>query len=300
MKRSLSDRFCFTVGFLLSFVFHILMVIVSLAFFENSEARALKPTEVFTVTLEPGKVLGGVSQVPVGEQQEKVSPPPGESQELDDSSAPEPEKKLTTPSVVEDPEKILEEQKKKEAARLKEDAEKKKALDDRKKKEEEEKKKKAAEEAKKKLEDEKKNKDTERKQRNKRLQDAIRRATKRYEGESTDAGGQGFGAARTGGKGMGGGTLASIEFIAYRNQLTQHIKGGWHWIPTQQVYRAHVSVTMLPDGVVRDARVLESSGDSSFDESGVRAVYKASPLPVPPSGLFEQFREFTITFDSTE
>lgn len=296
MKRTLSDRFCFVTGFLLSFVFHLIAVIVSLAFFENSEARALKPTEVFTVTLEPGKVLGGLSQVPVGEQQEKVTPPPSGSQETTDSSdidSPEPEKKLTTPSVVDDPEKILEEQKKKEAERLKKDAAEKKAIEDSKKK-------KAAEEAKKKLDDEKKKKDDERKQRNKRLQDAIRRATKRYEGESTDAGGQGFGAARTGGKGMGGGTLASIEFIAYRNQLTQHIKGGWHWIPTQHVYRAHVSVTILPDGVVRDARILESSGDSSFDESGVRAVYKASPLPVPPSGLYEQFREFTITFDSTE
>jgi hypothetical protein len=43
--------------------------------------------------------------------------------------------------------------------------------------------------------------------------------------------------------------------------------------------------------------IVESSGNSLFDDSAERAVRKASPLPVPKDpGVFKQFRSFSLEF----
>ncbi|SMG67316.1 protein containing TonB, C-terminal domains [methanotrophic bacterial endosymbiont of Bathymodiolus sp.] len=43
--------------------------------------------------------------------------------------------------------------------------------------------------------------------------------------------------------------------------------------------------------------IIESSGNSLFDDSAERAVRKASPLPVPKDpGVFKQFRSFSLEF----
>jgi len=45
--------------------------------------------------------------------------------------------------------------------------------------------------------------------------------------------------------------------------------------------RCQVEITLLTSGAVADVRVLRSSGNPVFDESVLRAVRKASPLPLP-------------------
>ena len=120
-----------------------------------------------------------------------------------------------------------------------------------------------------------------------------------YSGESANAGGSGFGAANLGGKGMGGGTLASAEFIAYMNALEHHIKSNWRWgLPTPRVLRAQVLIFILPNGVVKSANISASSGNQKFDDSVLRAVHKASPVPPASPKLYQRFREVRITFDS--
>jgi colicin import membrane protein len=59
-----------------------------------------------------------------------------------------------------------------------------------------------------------------------------------------------------------------------------------------------VSVRLIPGGdVVPDSvRVIQSSGNTAFDQSVVAAVNQASPLPVPSGAVFERFREFNFTF----
>lgn len=58
-----------------------------------------------------------------------------------------------------------------------------------------------------------------------------------------------------------------------------------------------VTVRLIPGGEVIDARVTTSSGDPIFDRSVESAVYKASPLPLPPDpALFEYFRELNFIF----
>ena len=44
----------------------------------------------------------------------------------------------------------------------------------------------------------------------------------------------------------------------------------------------------------------KSSGYPDFDESVVKAVELASPLPVPEGKLFETFRSFPIVFSPTD
>jgi hypothetical protein len=61
------------------------------------------------------------------------------------------------------------------------------------------------------------------------LESQYQRAMQRYLGESTDAGGQGFGAARIGGSGMGGGVVKPPEFFQYRALLIREVKSGWQW-----------------------------------------------------------------------
>jgi TolA protein len=59
---------------------------------------------------------------------------------------------------------------------------------------------------------------------------------------------------------------------------------------------ALVNVKLEPDGQVisNQVAILQSSGDPSFDQSVVAAIYDASPLPVPSGRDFEPFRDFDL------
>ncbi len=59
-----------------------------------------------------------------------------------------------------------------------------------------------------------------------------------------------------------------------------------------------VRVRLIPGGEVSDVRVVVSSGDALFDRSVETAVYKASPLPLPPDAvLFDKyFRDLNFIF----
>jgi colicin import membrane protein len=285
----------FRKGYILSFLLHFGAVLFFMFGDFSPSAANLAPGEVYTVTIEGGDRIGGISQVPLEDtKQPKVLPniqeplPQAEktiaSDKLQESAVIEQKRK------VEEDRKKAEEKNKTEEESAKKLAEKKKLEEQRKLEE-----KKKAEEEKKQAE--KKKAEEEKRLRDKKLMEAISRATN-YKGESAAAGGQGLGAARLGGKGMGGGTPASMEFIMYRNALEQHIKSGWRWLPGADRLVARVEFSMLPDGTVQTAQVIGSSGSSSFDEAALRAVYKASPLPVPPRALEGQFRVVTITFDS--
>lgn len=293
------ERVPYLIGFLISFISHLLIVVIVVIVLEARAASAIRAPEVFSVTLEGGEMLGGLSQVPKEEQKTpKVLPNVPTAEETPQVEATK-KIEIDKPTVVDEVKKKEEENKKKAEEQKKAEEKKKeeqKKLSEKQKKEEEAKK---AAEAKKKEADEKKQKELEKGERERRIRQAVERAKGReYTGESANAGGEGFGAAQRGGKGMGGGTLASPEFIAYMNALEEHIKAGWRWgLPTEERLQAQVLVVILPNGVVQDARVSRSSGNAKFDESALRAVFKASPVPPPPQTLYDKFREVRITFD---
>ena len=58
-----------------------------------------------------------------------------------------------------------------------------------------------------------------------------------------------------------------------------------------------VEVRLIPSGEVIDAQIVRSSGNAAFDRSVEAAVFKASPLPVPPDpDVMEQFRTLRFEF----
>jgi colicin import membrane protein len=58
----------------------------------------------------------------------------------------------------------------------------------------------------------------------------------------------------------------------------------------------------LPDGSVQNVELRKESGVTLFDQSALRAVQAASPLPIPEDReLFNrQFRQFEFTFTAAE
>jgi colicin import membrane protein len=131
----------------------------------------------------------------------------------------------------------------------------------------------------------------------KRLQAALQR----YLGESSDGGGKGFGAARVGGNAMGGGVVRPPEFFVYEKIVRQRIKEAWRWYDTNSTLITVIAFEIEPDGVIKNVRLVKTSGDSNYDESVMRAAMKASPLPAPPRSVYEQyFKSVRITFDPRE
>ncbi len=58
-----------------------------------------------------------------------------------------------------------------------------------------------------------------------------------------------------------------------------------------------IRVGLIPSGDVMSVVVLKGSGNQLFDDSAERAVFKASPLPVPKDPkVFSKFRSFTFVF----
>lgn len=271
-------------------------------------ARSNEPPiqQVFSVTLEGGANLGGISQAPK-EGAKKILTPDAKQSEPEppsDPATPPPEKvdgkippsepqlkDIKTPSAVEEDrlaklrkleeeKKKLEEKKKAEEAKKKAELEKKKAEEEKKKEEE--------------------NKKKEKQERDKKLSETLQKLKEKYEGESANAGGKDFGAAVIGGKGMGGGTLTSLEKLAYSNRLQAHVKQGWRWLNTSQRLVTKIQATLAQDGAILDSRIIQSSGNSNFDDSVIRAVEKASPVPAPPVDLYAEFKVVVFTFDSSE
>jgi TonB family protein len=70
----------------------------------------------------------------------------------------------------------------------------------------------------------------------------------------------------------------------YVDQMLSLIRGKWLRPPLGGGIEATVHFQIRRDGVVSDVRIVTSSGYSSFDLSGLRAVQAASPLPPLPKG----------------
>lgn len=264
-----------------------------------------KQPVIYSVTIEGGKTLGGMSQVPKDDKKAPIAPPknvqeapaapktePVKKEEVAKDEKKEEEKAKEVEdaevSLQEKKEKEEEEKKKKEAEVKKADEEKK--AREKKAKDEEVKKKEAQAKA---VADAKKAKEQGAAAVNKNYQAAIQR----YLGESSDAGGKGFGAARIGGSGMGGGQVRPPEFFIYKKVLEEHIKAGWRWHNTSMALVTQVIIDIEADGRIRNVTLAQSSGNSEFDESVVRAIQKSSPVPRPPTTVYQWFRSVRMTFD---
>lgn len=129
---------------------------------------------------------------------------------------------------------------------------------------------------------------------NKRLTDAVQRNLK---AQALGTPSTGFGAARLGGKAVGGAAIPP-EVMTYKATISKKIKSGWVWPDPEAVYIAKVLMTINPDGQISDIQITKGSGNSAFDKSVIAAIKKANPLPPPPSKYYEEFKKVSFTFDA--
>ena len=90
------------------------------------------------------------------------------------------------------------------------------------------------------------------------------------------------------------------EVAKYKGLIKSQITRNWIFPASyQKGMKCKVLVRLIPSGDVVSVRIIQSSGNSAFDNSVEMAVNKASPLPVPKSssGLFDHFREVEFVFD---
>lgn len=262
------DPFAF--GLTVSVALHIVVLVLCLV--ELGSGRTFQAPEiVYSVTLEGGKTLGGIAQV-ARQNSAAVAPPKNVSAAAETAAdVAEPEvvrlktAEVKNPPPKKAPVKAEPVKKKSEVKPVAEKAKPKPAAPTR------------AE-----------------------IDKDYQKAMQRYLGESTEAGGQGFGAGRIGGSGMGGGVLRPPEFFTYRQVLRDSIRRGWKWYDSRAALVTQVTFDIAVDGTISNVAVSGSSGNDEFDQSVLRAVYKASPLPPPPTSVYSDFRSVRLSFDPRE
>ncbi|MCZ6907959.1 MAG: energy transducer TonB, partial [Deltaproteobacteria bacterium] len=96
--------------------------------------------------------------------------------------------------------------------------------------------------------------------------------------------------------GRGGGILKGLEFLIYRARMLYKIKERWTWVGKNSDLEVTVRFGIQENGEVVKLRIVEASGDPSYDESVIRAVRKASPLPPTPVVYRKDFMDVELTF----
>jgi colicin import membrane protein len=141
--------------------------------------------------------------------------------------------------------------------------------------------------------------------RNRLIQAAVERVKQRAKkakdekSEVKEAGvGSGKGQVAVGPKrdGREGGMLKGVEFLIYRNRMLQLIKERWTWAGKRTDLEVTVRFGILENGEVVRLRVVDASGDPSYDDSVIRAVSRASPLPPAPESYRNDFMNVELTF----
>ena len=136
------------------------------------------------------------------------------------------------------------------------------------------------------------------------IQAAVERAKNRTEnpqkssqGDVISTGpGEGEGAAALGPGGRGGGVVKGMDFIIYQNRMFDTIKQNWAWIGQRSDVKVVVRFGIKESGEIVGLKVVQPSGDWSYDESVLRAVKKSSPLPPPPEPYRKDFADVQVTF----
>jgi len=137
------------------------------------------------------------------------------------------------------------------------------------------------------------------------LQSAVDRAKARGEsGQKTSKGevlssgtGEGVGAASLGQGGRGGaGVVKGIDFVIYQNRMLSTIKENWAWPGQRSDLKVVVHFGIKENGEIFGLKIVQPSGDPSYDESVLRAVKKSNPLQAPPESYRKDFADVEISF----
>jgi periplasmic protein TonB len=94
------------------------------------------------------------------------------------------------------------------------------------------------------------------------------------------------------GVGISENTVLGARFGAYADLLRQRITAAWQrngLDPRSQHDPAVISLVIMQNGSVRDIQLTQTSGNPAIDNSALRALYQANPLPPLPPGLGSSF-----------
>ncbi len=135
------------------------------------------------------------------------------------------------------------------------------------------------------------------------IQSAVERAKNRTDsgqkaskGEVISSGtGEGEGAAALGKGGRGGGVVKGMEFVIYQNRILSTIKTNWVWVGQRSNLRVVVRFNIKENGEIFGLKVVQASGNPSYDDSVIRAINKSSPLPAPPETVRQDFSDVELT-----
>ena len=101
-------------------------------------------------------------------------------------------------------------------------------------------------------------------------------------------------------QGEGGGDFAS-RYGWYVESVKRRVQSNWLQntidpaVRQAHVARATAQFTIYRDGTVKDIRIVQTSGNASLDNSGLRALYSSNPMPGLPSDYGKSY--VTVTFD---
>lgn len=113
--------------------------------------------------------------------------------------------------------------------------------------------------------------------------------------ESVDAGGQDYGAARIGGEKGGGGVVRSPEFVRYMDALRRHVRSRFTWNDDKSALSATIVFEISPTGQISNTELYKSSGSREYDTASLRAIERSNPLPPPPPSVYNDFRVTRMT-----
>jgi TonB family protein len=137
------------------------------------------------------------------------------------------------------------------------------------------------------------------------MQSAAERAKSRNEnvqkaskGEVLSSGtGEGVGASALGQGGRGGpGIVKGMDYVIYQNRMLSTIKNNWVWAGPRRNIKVVVQFNIKDNGEIVGLKIVQPSGNSSYDESVLRAVRKSSPLPPLAESIRNGFSDVELAF----
>ncbi|MGD9161087.1 MAG: energy transducer TonB [Desulfobacteraceae bacterium] len=101
----------------------------------------------------------------------------------------------------------------------------------------------------------------------------------------------------SGGVSGSGVQAGSLALNIYKMEAESLIKSNWSYSDALGNYEAIVLVKVRKDGKVLETHFIKRSGNNVFDESVIKAIELANPLPPLPEGYKENYEEIEITFN---
>ena len=123
-------------------------------------------------------------------------------------------------------------------------------------------------------------------------------AQKSSKGEALSTGmGEGVGGLALGAGGRGGpGIVKGMDYVIYQNRMLSTIKNNWVWVGPRSKIKVVVQFNIKDSGEIVGLKIAQSSGNSSYDDSVLRAVRKSSPLPALTENIRNGFSEVELAF----